>query len=299
MDGRGAGAWLLAGLVTCTLGGLSLVAAVPDGRDEVRMLPSPRQPAATLALGQRPEDGTARSSLPGVAASAPAEAASGPSVWLGSEADGDWTLTSEGQLQPSLALRRRLDWCLQAQGQLPEEQLLPTCLAHTGAHLPGPALAAVQQLWRQYRRLLSSPTRYLIHPTQPATWRLALVERQQMRRRLLGEAMAEAFYREEEAQLEAMIRQPGLLKESAALPDPAQLPPEARQRLEAELAEQQRFQALLQEARRAWQGLQAEAALSDAQRLSAIETWMSARASESERLRLRALLRLPPPAPMP
>ena len=31
----------------------------------------------------------------------------------------------------------------------------------------------------------------------------------------------------------ADIRQPGLLKESAALPDPAQLPPEARQRLEA------------------------------------------------------------------
>lgn len=293
MNRGGAWPWLLAGITTCTLGGVSLVAAVPADPEPVRLL-SPAAAGPSWDAASRHDPGQAEASPPASAASA-APAASGPSVWQGSEADGAWTLTADGALQPSLALRRRLDWCLQARGQLPEEQLLPQCLARSGATLPEPAQQQLAWLWRQYLRLLASPTRYLIHPTQPATWQLALVERQQLRRSLLGEPMAEAFYREEEAQLEAMIRDPSLLKETSALPDPAQLAPEARQRLLAELAEQQRFQATLTQAKAAWRTLLADEALSGAQRLQRMEDWLAKEAPEGDRGRLRALLKLPLP----
>jgi lipase chaperone LimK len=138
---------------------------------------------------------------------------------------------------------------------------------------------------------------------QPSTWSAALVERQIMRRQLLGADVAHAFYADEESALQSMLTRvnSGAVAGQAAAFEAglAQSPhqamalhPQAQER-EAQLqAQWQAWEARLDAARSQVQAYNQAPELSASQRRQAIETYLGQHFQGAELSRARSLLGL-------
>jgi hypothetical protein len=216
------------------------------------------------------------------------------SALRGAALDGGWGLNSAGQLQPSLALRRRFDHLLQLQGQLSLAQITDYLVHLAQPELNATQTEAVLQVWQRYLSLQQTAFTTVVRADDPASLAAALAERQQARRQWLGLDWAQAFYGVEEAALtELILRPPGatppheLIKRSA-------LSPAAQQRLAEEEAAQADWALRLNQARVALQVLQRAPELSALQRGQAVDDWLVAHFDASQQRRVRALLGLPP-----
>lgn len=226
----------------------------------------------------------------------------------GTEPDGGWLLDEAGRLQPSIALRRRFDYYLSGVGEATLPELSALLATHARRDLaPGPA-AEVLALWDRYLALQQYRFQHSVRMDDRATWPVALAERQQVRRQMLGVAWAAAFYADEEAELARHIAQPTAEPPapSALLPDPGrvdaatlhrqrveQFGEAAAQRLREEDAQWAAWERRLLQAHAEIGRLQRAPELSELQRNEAIAGYLAAHFDERERLRVRALMRLP------
>jgi lipase chaperone LimK len=267
-----------------------------------------------------------QASGPGAALAAPPGAdAATLSAWRrersslrGTELDGSWGLDAQGRLQPTLALRRRFDHLLLLRdGEAGTATLARLVRQEVEAAAGAAAAQQVLDVWQRYVDLLDMRFATRVDLARPETWGPALAERQRARRDRLGLAWAQAFYADEEAELQALINTQGRSDRSPAAPaaaapaasgvmvlglqrgglgpeQRAALSPEQRERLQAVEAEQAQWTGRLDEARREVDALRVAAHLSAPQRREAIEAWLAQHFDAQEQVRVRALLELPP-----
>jgi lipase chaperone LimK len=214
------------------------------------------------------------------------------SALRGTALDGGWGLDAQGQVRPSLALRRRFDHLLQLQGQAPLPRLSAWLAQQARQELSEADVQQVMSVWQAYLGLLASAGP-VPRPDDGPALAAALDTEAQRRRAWLGLAWAEAFFGEDEAAWRQ--RQAHGPAPAEPLIDRGRLSPEAAQRLAEEEAEQARWTRRLAEARAELQRLRQAPELSAPQRDEAIARWLDERfAPGGERLRARALLGLPP-----
>nr|WP_297357370.1 lipase secretion chaperone [uncultured Caldimonas sp.] len=223
--------------------------------------------------------------------------------------DGDWGVDASGQLRPSITLRRRFDYYLTALGEASVEELGALVLAEATRAVGAEAAARIGEVWQRYVTLQQQTYEHQVKLGDRSTWAPALAERQLARRRILGPAWAEAFYREEEealrremsqAQQPAPESQQALLLGGAPGTDPEvlhrqrvqQFGEEAAQRLREEDAAWQRWEQRVAQAYGDVDRLRRAPELSPVQREAAIQAYLEQHFDEKERLRVQALLGL-------
>jgi lipase chaperone LimK len=279
------GVVLAAGLLAVGLVGL-------QGREpaSLRIAGDATEPAPAVAL----PSATARPLSADVPGESRPVVAQG-SLW-GTHADGDWAWPGQGGLRPSLSLRRRFDHVLSRQGEVPIAALANALASQARRELPPVVADEVLALWARYLALQRHAWRSHADPRLAPTWRVALAERQPIRRQYLGAAWAEAFYGEEERELVAMIV--ALESGQAAAEAPPPMPPlhpEAHAREAAVNAEWVLWDRRIAQAREELARLRAAPELAAPQREAAINRWLAEHFSSVEQTRARALLKLPPP----
>jgi lipase chaperone LimK len=284
--------------VTAVVGGALAVAAwLWSGLDDANL----ERPQGLA--GEAPKHAAAPAA--GLAAlSGAAPSASGPrgpeafERWLENESslrgvtlDGAWDVDAQGRLKPTMALRRRFDQLLSLAGEATVDEIT-AYIGHDVNLLAGSSAAAqVQGLWQRYVEL--QQYRFSVQPDMRdrGTWANALAERQQVRRRLLGEAVARAFFADEEAMLQTTIAAAPASVSFQSI-DKSTLSPQAAQRLAQEDASWADWERRLADAKREQAALQAQAELSTQQRDEALLRYVAQRFSASEIIRVKALLQM-------
>jgi len=130
----------------------------------------------------------------------------------GSDLDGDWghwVVDGAGnkQLQPSLSLRRRFDYLLTALGEVTPQDLRQWMEQAIGIELGSGAAQQVLAVWDRYVALQQTSFKAQVSPNDAATWQPSLAERASVRRQMLGEDWAKAFYGDEERDFVAFTEQ--------------------------------------------------------------------------------------------
>ncbi|MED5621315.1 lipase chaperone [Ideonella sp. BN130291] len=215
------------------------------------------------------------------------------------ELDGSWDVDGQGRFQPTLALRRRFDQLLTLAGEAPVDEIT-AYIEHEVRDLVGaPGAAAVLDAWQRYLALQRTPLRTAANSKDRQAWLAALAEREQLRQRILGPQLTEAFFAEEQAQLQALLQ--AAPRDAAAVPpvhstriDRTRLDPAALARLQQEDAAWADWRRRLALAQREARALQAAPELSDLQRQQALERLITQQFDAQEAVRVRALLQLSP-----
>lgn len=215
------------------------------------------------------------------------------------QADGTWSIGPDGQAQPSLALRRRFDYFLLLQGERDIAALTADIQRQVSAAHGQIAAQQVMALWSSYLQLQQHRWTTQVDMQRPSTWSSALTERSMKRREQLGIAWAEAFYRDEEADLRQQIAKSNgqangqdLTTASAAERNLPTALPYAPQRQAEVDAEWQQWSKRLEAARSQIAKLQQAPELSEPQRADAVAAYVTSQFSGSELLRVKALLKL-------
>lgn len=213
----------------------------------------------------------------------------------GTQPDGLWLADAQGQLRKDFALRQRLDYFLMLLGEQPLDQLRALVQRSAQADLPASAVAQLMQLWDRYLQLQQHAFKTSVDLRQPSGWSAALLERQAVRRSVLGADVAYAFYAGEERELQETI---------ARVNDGVRTPPEPAQPSSVQLADAPQREAQVQREWSEWeqriaaargqvQRLQAAPELSPGQRQSAVQQVLVSQFEEGgERLRAASLLGL-------
>jgi len=238
-----------------------------------------------------------------------------------SDLDGDWgtwvvDASGNRQLQPSLSLRRRFDYLLTALGEVTPADLRQWIEQEVGIELGSGAARQVVAVWDRYVALQQMVFKTQLNPNDAATWQPSLAERAAVRRQILGEDWAKAFYADEERSFAVFTEQlvaqrsaggaaPGdaqlaLLTPSPSAADAEQLQAqrvlqfgtEGAERLRIEEAQWADWERRLAAARSRFREIAAAAELSDVQREAARSAHVAANFSASEAVRARALLGL-------
>ncbi len=229
----------------------------------------------------------------------------------GSELDGDWGQWVDGQLQPSLSLRRRFGYMLTALGEVQAADLAHWIDQEVSAERNAPAARQVLAVWGRYIRLQQTSFTTQVNPVDAATWQAALAERTAARQQILGVDWAKAFYADEERTFVAFSEKPAAQRASGAdeqtlaiaLLRPAaeqneqrhaqrvaQFGAEAAERLQQEDASWADWEQRLQAARERMQAIAAAPELSALQRRQAQDAALAEAFSGNELVRARSLL---------
>lgn len=279
-------------------GALVLAAWLWSGIDD----PNPPRAQALAPPAAQPQ-APARAVLASLSAAAPsASAPRSPEDfehWLeeksslrGISLDGAWDIDSEGRLKPTLALRRRFDQLLSLVGEATLDEIT-AYVERDVTTLAGPAAAQqVLDVWRRYVELQKHAFNLQVDMRDRSTWAPAQAERQDVRRRLLGDEVARAFYAEDDAMLQAVLATPPATAVSFQSIDKASLPPEAAQRLRQEEAAWADWERRLGDAKREQAALQAHEEMSQVQRDEALSRYIQQRFKADELVRVRALLQV-------
>jgi lipase chaperone LimK len=211
----------------------------------------------------------------------------------GAALDGAWgALDAQGQLQPSLAVRRRFDQLLTLLGERPVQEISGYIAAQSAAELGVAGGKQVHSIWQRYLALQQEPLRSTVVLSDRSTWPAAQAERQAQRVRHLGPQWAKAFFEAEEQAFAALMLDP-----PAAGPPPlidaATLTPQQRARWLDAQAETARWQQRLDAAHSHWQALARQPQLSDVQRQSQMATYLQGQFDAQEQRRVKAVLNLP------
>jgi lipase chaperone LimK len=213
----------------------------------------------------------------------------------GTQPDGDWGIDAQGQLKASRALRQRFDYYLSLIGEMPLADIHALVLQAAKQSLKEPALGQVIALWERYVQLQQHAWKHAVDLRQSASWSAALSERQIVRRQMLGADVAQAFYADEERELQDMLARLNAGQGSAvSSTEPAQsvLHPQASQR-EAELQVQwQQWDQRIAVARQQIQAIAQAPELSELQRQQNIQQVLASQFQGTELTRARALLGL-------
>jgi lipase chaperone LimK len=261
------------------------------------------EPGLTPSAGMA-GDASVREAAFGAMSVAEVDAAIAASSLRGSSADGDWGIGTDGRFRPTRELRRRFDYYLALQGEVPLDALQRWMEAQLRTRHGAAAVAQVMPVFAAYLRLQQHPWQIAIDPTHPERLGAAVAERVQVRREMLGIAVAEAFYSDEDAALQALIAQAntsgGPTQAAAPAPTPesqaaVETLPDAPARLAQWQTRWDDWERRIAAARAEVARLRAAPELSAPQRLAAIDAWVAERFDAAEQQRARALLDLPLP----
>jgi lipase chaperone LimK len=283
--------------VAATVGGALILAAwLWSGIDD----PDPSRAQALAPAAAQPQ-APVHPALASLSAAAPsASAPRSPEDfehWLeeksslrGVSLDGAWDIDSEGRLKPTMALRRRFDQLLTLVGEATLDEIA-AYVDHDVTALAGPAAAQqVLDVWRRYVELQKHAFNLQVDMRDRNTWAPAQAERQDVRRRLLGEPVARAFYAEEDTMLQAVLAAPPAATVSFQSIDKSTLPPDAAERLRQEEVAWADWERRLADAKREQAALQSHEEMSQAQRDEALNRYVAQRFKADELVRVRALL---------
>jgi lipase chaperone LimK len=212
----------------------------------------------------------------------------------GTQADGQWGADANGRLRIDFSLRQRIDYFLTLLGEQPLDRVRSLVHGSASKELPAAALQELMQLWDRYVALQQHRFQTSVDLSQPGAWSAALLERQTVRRQILGADVAYAFYAQEERELQQMMaRAQSASVAPAEQSVPIALHPEATQR-EAQLErEWSQWQQRIDQARAEMLRLQNAPELSAPQRQNALAAMLVSQFPlDSERLRAAALLGL-------
>ena len=187
-----------------------------------------------------------------------------------------------------------MDYFLTLIGEQPLDRVRSLVQSSAAAELPASAVQELMQLWDRYVALQQHGFQTSVDLRQPSAWSAALLERQTVRRQMLGADVAYALYAQEERELQQMMAR--VQSGSAAPAEPSAqlgLHPEAAQR-EAQLERQwSQRQQRIDQARAEQLRLQNAPELSAPQRKNALAAMLASQFPlDSERLRAAALLGL-------
>ncbi len=229
----------------------------------------------------------------------------------GASLDGDWGEMGARGLQPSLGLRHRFDQLLTTAGELNPTEIRAMVQALAERDL-GSDAATVMAAWDRYETLRKTPPRTQPDSNDLQMWLQLLREQQTLRRQILGEEWATAFFAEDEQYfVAAMQRAIDHQREQNPIgPDLWEGPPagvsaerwhenrqknlgqEAAARLAALDKRHAEWEQRINIARQMQAALTKRPELSEIQRTQELERWVTDRFSGAEQNRARALLGL-------
>lgn len=228
----------------------------------------------------------------------------------GTEPSGGWCVTGE-RLQACPELRKRFEYYILGLGEVTIADIR-TLVEDEARRAHGEELArAIMTIWDKHWQVRTYAWRSVFVQGDQSTWRPAFEEQRLVRRQILGEDWARAFYADEEAKFQQFMAQvesgqppppdPGEpVPQMAPGKDPAAVHAErvarygqaAADRLSKADAEWADWERRLAAARGEWERLNADAQRSDLQRKQDMDAYIGAHFPQDERLRVRALLQL-------
>ncbi|MCH8181125.1 MAG: hypothetical protein IIA02_15275 [Proteobacteria bacterium] len=228
----------------------------------------------------------------------------------GTEPPGGWCVGA-GRLTPCAELRKRFEYYFLGLGEV-SVQDLRTLVEDEARRAHGEAQAvAIMAVWDRYWQLRSHAWRSVFVQSDPGTWRPAFEEQRLVRRQILGEDWARAFYADDEVRFKQLMAQvesgqPPAIDPGEPVPqmapgkDPAAVHAErvarygqaAADRLARADAEWADWERRLAAARNEWERLKASPQLSELQRKQDMDSHIQAHFQPDEQARVRALLHL-------
>lgn len=228
----------------------------------------------------------------------------------GTEPNGDWC-TASGKLSPCNGLRRRFEYYLLGMGEVTVEDIR-TLVNDEARRANGEELGdAIMAIWDKYWRLRTHEWRNVFVQSDRNTWMPAFEEQRMVRRQVLGEDWARAFFDDEEAKFKQYVAQaesgqppppdPGEpVPQMAPGKDPAAVHAErvarygqdAANRLAKADEEWADWERRLAAARSEWERLKSSQNLSEVQRKQDMQAYVNANFKPDEHLRVKALLNL-------
>lgn len=230
--------------------------------------------------------------------------------FAGTEPAGSWCV-SDQKLKPCPELRSRFEYYVLGLGEVTIEEIRGL-IQDEAKRANGDALAAqIMAIWDKYWQVRTYAWRHKFIQADRSTWMPVFEEQRAVRRQILGQPWAEAFFKEDEqhfqeyyAQLESGLPPPPdpgePVPQMAPGKDPAAVRAErvarygeaAADRLDKADAEWTDWERRLNAAKAEWDRLQKATNLSDAQRKTEMSAYVKANFAADEQLRVQALLHL-------
>lgn len=228
----------------------------------------------------------------------------------GTEPAGDWCVT-QGALRACPDLRKRFEYYFLGLGEVTVDDLR-ALVADEARRAHGDALAqAIMGVWDKYWQLRGHAWRNVFVQSDRNTWMPAFEEQRMVRRQILGEDWARAFFADDETKFRQYVAQvesgqppppdPGEpVPQMAPGKDPAAVHAErvarygkdAADRLTKADEEWADWERRLAAARTEWDRLKASTNLSEVQRKQDMQAYVQANFKPDEHLRVKALLNL-------
>ena len=232
--------------------------------------------------------------------------------FAGTRPRGGWCVNGVGALEPCLGLRERFEYHINGLGEITEAEVRSLIEDEARREVGELLSQQVMAVYDRYWAVRNHPLRLRVEMTDPSTWLPALREAQMVRRQGLGEAWANAFYAEEDADFVATHER----AVSGTRPPPSDRDPvptklagqsdealraervkrygeEIASELEALDARQMAFDRAVDQARATWQGLQAQQQLSEQDRQAQLKAFVDATFEPQDRRRAMGLATLP------
>lgn len=228
----------------------------------------------------------------------------------GTEPAGDWCVNA-AKLAPCGELRRRFEYYILGLGEVTIDDI-KGLVADEARRAHGEALATdIMAIWDKYWQLRTYNWRNKFDQADRSSWMPVFEEQRSVRRQILGQEWAKAFFEEDEAnfqqyhaQLESGLPPPPdpgePVPQMAPGKDPAAVHAErvarygqaAADRLAKADEEWADWERRLAGARAEWTRLKAADQLSDAQRKQEMQAYINGHFKPDEHLRVQALLQL-------
>ncbi len=230
--------------------------------------------------------------------------------FVGTEPAGDWCVVG-GKLKACPELRKRFEYYILGLGEVSIGDIKALVADEARRAHGDQACADIMAMWDKYWQLRTYPWRNQFVQSDRSTWMAVFDEQRSVRRQILGEDWAKAFFEDDEksfkqyyAQLES--GQPAPLDPGEPVPqmapgkDPAAVRAErvarygeaAADRLAKADEEWADWERRLAAARTEWDRLKNASNLSEAQRRQEMDAYVKANFKGEEPLRVQALLHL-------
>ncbi|CAH0351598.1 lipase secretion chaperone [Aquabacterium sp. CECT 9606] len=230
--------------------------------------------------------------------------------FAGTEPAGNWCV-SEQKLKPCPELRSRFEYYVLGLGEVTIEEIRGL-IQDEAKRANGDAMAAqIMAIWDKYWQVRTYAWRHKFVQADRSTWMPVFEEQRSVRRQILGQPWAEAFFKEDEQHFQEYYAQlesgqppppdPGEpVPQMAPGKDPAAVRAErvarygeaAADRLDKADAEWADWERRLSAAKVEWERLQKATNLSDAQRKAEMSAYVKSNFPADEQLRVQALLHL-------
>ena len=228
----------------------------------------------------------------------------------GTEPSGDWCVAA-AKLSPCADLRKRFEYYILGLGEVTIEDIR-ALVADEARRAHGDELAtAIMSMWDRYWQLRSHTWRNAFVQSDRNTWMPAFEEQRMVRRQILGEDWARAFFADDEAKFQQYVAQ--MDSGQPPPPDPGEPVPQmapgkdptavhaervarygqdAANRLAKADEEWADWERRLAAARTEWDRLKSAGQLSDVQRRQDMQAYIASHFQADEHLRVKALLNI-------